>query len=188
MKRVIIVHCWTGYPKYCWYPQVKRELESRGFEVAVPAMPETDAPKLSHWLPKLQKIAGMPNEDLYLVGHSAGCVTIMRYLESLKDDERIGGAVFVAGFTDDLGYRELENFFETPLHFEKIRKNANHFVLIHSDDDPYVPLRQGEILKEKLEGELIVKRGMKHFIGAMDQKGSCTALPEVTEAIVKMAR
>ena len=29
MKRVIIIHCWEGYPKYCWYPYVKKELEEK---------------------------------------------------------------------------------------------------------------------------------------------------------------
>lgn len=55
MPKAIIVHCWDGYPEYCWYPQTKKELEALGFEVVVPAMPETGAPKLSLWLPKLQE-------------------------------------------------------------------------------------------------------------------------------------
>lgn len=31
MKRVILVHCWEGYPDYCWYPQTEKELEEKGF-------------------------------------------------------------------------------------------------------------------------------------------------------------
>lgn len=26
MKRAIIVHCWDGYPEYCWYQSVKKDL------------------------------------------------------------------------------------------------------------------------------------------------------------------
>ena len=55
MKRAVIVHCWDGYPEYCWYPYVKKELEAKGFEVTVPAFPETDKPNLAKWLPVLQK-------------------------------------------------------------------------------------------------------------------------------------
>lgn len=58
MKRAIIVHCWGGYPEYCWYPNAKAELEKAGFNVQVPAMPNTDNPKLSEWLPKLQEVVG----------------------------------------------------------------------------------------------------------------------------------
>jgi predicted alpha/beta hydrolase family esterase len=188
MKRAIIVHCWEGYPDYCWYPQTKKELEAAGFEVFVPEMPETEMPKLSLWLPKLKEAAGKPDEDLYLIGHSAGCITIMRYLESLGDNEKVGGVVFAAGFTDNLGYEELENFFETPLDFEKIKSEAGHFVDIYSDNDPYVSPKHADILKKKLGAELIFKPGMKHFSGQAVYKESCTSLPEVSQAILRMVK
>lgn len=187
MKRVIIIHCWEGYPNYCWYPQTKKELEAKGFEVEVPEMPETENPKLSGWLAKLKEVIGSPDEGLYLVGHSVGVITILRYLDTLKDDQKIGGAVFVAGFSDDLGYKELSNFFETPINFEKIKEKAKKFVAIHSDNDPYVDLKYGEIFKEKLGAEVIIKNNMGHFSGEVDNEESCTYLPDVTEAIVKMA-
>ena len=121
MKKVIIVHCWDGYPDYCWYPYAKRELEKKGFEVLVPAFPDTELPKLDSWLPKLQEVVGSPSKDVFLIGHSVGCITILRYLETLKENQKIGGVVFVAGFTDDLGFDELKNFFTTPINFEKIK-------------------------------------------------------------------
>ena len=187
MKKVVIIHCWEGYPDYCWYPQTKKELEDKGFEVIVPQMPETAMPRLSLWLPKLQELAPNPNENLYLVGHSAGVITIMRYLENLKENQQIGGVVFVAGFTDDLGYKELSNFYESQLNFEKIKSGAKHFVAIHSDDDPYVSLKYGDIFKEKLGAEVIIKHNMKHFSGAGDNEESCTSLPEVAQAIIKLS-
>ncbi|MBI4127752.1 MAG: alpha/beta hydrolase [Parcubacteria group bacterium] len=187
MKRAIIVHCWGGYPEYCWYPHTKKELEAQGFDVTVPTMPDTENPKLSLWLPILQQVVGAPSENLYLIGHSIGTVTIMRYLETLLAGQTIAGAVFVAGFSDDLGFKELSNFFERPLDFEAIRTKAYAFTLIHSDDDPYVPLRYGDILKAKLHAKLIVKHGMKHFSGAFDTQKSCLSLPAVAETILTMA-
>lgn len=184
MKRAIIVHCWDGYPKYCWYPYVKKELEARGFKVMVPAFPETDAPKLDKWLPVLKEAANTPDKDLYLIGHSVGCITILRYLESLAPKQKVGRVVFVAGFTDDLGFEELKNFFATPINFEKIKQKSNRFVAIHSDDDPYVPLKHGDIFKEKLGAELIVKHNFKHFSGPVDKEESCTELPEVVESVL----
>lgn len=185
-KRVIIVHCWEGYPDYCWYPQTKKELDEKEFEVLVPEMPETHLPKLSAWLPKLQEVTGAPDENLYLVGHSAGAITIMRFLENLSDNQKVGGVVFVAGFTDNLGYKELSNFFVSPINFEKIKTKAKKFVAIHSDNDPYVPLKHGDIFKEKLGAEVIIKHNMGHFSGEVDNEESCTSLPDVTEAILKM--
>lgn len=188
MKRVIIVHCWDGYPEYCWYPYVKKEMEARWFEVQVPAFPETEEPKLEKWLPVLKEKAGTPDENLYLVGHSVGCITIMRYLESLEENQKTGGVILVAGFTDDLGFDELKNFFTTEIDFARIKKKARRFVAIHSDDDPFVPLKYGEVLKEKLGAELIVKHNAKHFSGPVDEEGSCVELPDVVEKIIEIAQ
>lgn len=188
MKKVIIVHCWDGNSEYCWYPWVKDELEKQGFVVEVPNMPDTSAPKLDKWLPKLQEIVGQPDEDTYLVGHSAGSVTIIRYLESLSPGERIGGAVLVAGFTDNLGYKELENFFVTPIQFEKIKQHCTNFFVIASDNDPFVPLKHADILKEKLDAKVIIKHGMKHFSGAVDDEESCTELPDVVSGIIEISQ
>ena len=192
MKRVVIVHCWSGFPEYCWYPNTKKELEDKGFEVKVPEMPDTHLPKLSSWLPKLSQIAGVPNEDLFLVGHSLGCITILRYLEKLKDGEKVGGVVFVAGFTDDLSSTdpiedELSNFFETPILWDKIRISANKFAAIYSDNDPYVSLKYSNIFKEKLNAEIIIKNNMGHFSGELGNPESTTLLSVVAEEILNMA-
>lgn len=187
MKRAIIVHCWEGVPNYAWYPYVKKELEARGFEVQVPEFPDTKLPKLSAWLPFLKEKAGEPDKNLFLIGHSVGCITIMRYLESLKEGEKIGGAILVAGYTDDLGFSELKNFFETPINFKEIKKHCDKFVLIHSDNDPYVDLKYGDELKEKLNAKLIVKHNMAHFSGAIEGEKSCTELSDVVKSVLKIS-
>lgn len=184
MKRAVIVHCWDGYPEYCWYQNTKKELEDKGFEVFVPQMPETHSPKLSLWLPKLVEVAGTPDEQLFLIGHSAGCITILRYLEQLSDSQKVGGVVLVAGFTDNLGYDELTNLVEAPVDYRKIKSKSNYFVAINSDDDPFVPVKHGYIFEEKLGARLIIKHGMGHFSGTADDTKSVTSLPDVSQVIL----
>ena len=188
MKRAVIVHCWEGYPVLCWYPQTKKELESLGFEVSIPSMPNTNKPQLQEWLATLTKLVGEPDADLFLIGHSLGCITILRYLETLKEHEKVGGVILVAGFTDDLGFEELKNFYATPLDFEKIKSRANQFVIIASDNDQYVPLKYADLLEEKLQATKIIKHNMNHFSGDIDQPDSITSLPEVAEEIKKIIR
>lgn len=193
MKRAIIVHCWAGKPDYCWYPQTKKDLEGLGFAVKVPVMPETEEPKLGQWLPKLEEVIGKPDEELVLIGHSVGCITILRYLESLGDNQQIGGVVFVAGFIDDLSYMDsieekdvLSDFFQTPVDYDGIKSKAKKFVAIHSDNDPFVELKHADVFKEKLGAEVIIKPGMQHFSGEVDDEKSCTSLPDVIDVIKKM--
>jgi len=187
-KRIIIIHCWEGYPNYCWYPKVKKDLEEKGFEVLVPEMPETNLPKLPAWLQKLKEVIGSPDEDLYLVGHSLGCITILKYLESLEGDIKISGVVLVAGFTDNLGFKEITGFFEEPVNFEKIKERCKNFIAINSDNDPYVALKYGDEFKNKLNAELIIKRNMGHFSGEIENEESCTDLSDVTNGILKISR
>ncbi|MFZ2189041.1 MAG: alpha/beta hydrolase [Candidatus Moraniibacteriota bacterium] len=189
MKRAIIVHCWEGYPAYCWYPWVKKELEAKGFQVKVPAFPETELPRMDRWVPKLQEVIGEPDGDLYLIGHSIGCATIMRYLETLTEKQKVGGVVLVAGYNESIGYDEIQNFFETPFDLAKIKtKSKNGFVAIHSDDDPYVNLKFADIFREKLGAEIIVKHDAKHFSGAIEGEESCMELPDVVRSIEKLAK
>lgn len=186
-RRVVIVHCWEGSPDYCWYQSVRAELERYWFKVDVLAMPTPDEPSRETWVEALKEAVGEPTEELYLVGHSIGVATILRFLESLDEGKKIGGAVFVAGYTDDLGYKELSSFFTEPFNFEKIKTTAKHFVAIYSDNDPFVSLTHSVTFRNELNAETILKKDAKHFDGSHDKKDSCLSLPEVTQAIVKMS-
>lgn len=152
-------------------------------------MPETDLPTLDLWVPKLTETIGQPNDQLYLIGHSIGVATILRYLEQLPAGTQIAGAVLVAGFTDDLQFDELKNFYQTPLNFAKIKSHlAKGVINIHSDNDQYVPLTYSNTLKQELGGEAIILHNKGHFSGPVDNEESCTQLPEVIAAIQKMSK
>lgn len=184
MKRAIIVHCWGGSGNYAWYPNVAKQLELQGYTVAIPEMPNTEEPKLDTWLPVLQNIVGEPDDELVLIGHSIGTVLIMRYLETLAEDQKIDKAIFVAGFTDQLGFVELENFFETKLDFAKMKGKAKDgFVAIQSDNDPYVSAQYGNRLKDELGAKLIIKHDAGHMSGPVDAEEFCNDLPEVLNSI-----
>ena len=181
-KRVIIIHGWEGSPERNWIPWLKAELEKAGCEALAPFMPDTNHPKLGEWLSYLKEIAGRPDQNLYLVGHSLGVITILRYIESLGDGEKIGGAVLVAGFPEPIGYEELNSFFASSLRYEEVRKKAGVFVAINSDDEPYVPLKNAEILRDKLGAELIVIKGGKH----LNTESGCFELPVALEKLKVM--
>jgi uncharacterized protein len=165
-KRVFLIHGWEGRPDGGWRPWLKNELEKRKFTVTAPAMPDTNHPKMDAWVNHLAKTIGTPDKDCYLVGHSLGCITILRYLETLKPGQKIGGAILVAGFVSDLGFDEVKTFFKKPLEWNEITAHCKKFVAIHSDNDPYVSLHYGDIFKEKLKASVVVEHNMKHFSGS----------------------
>lgn len=172
MKKVFIVHGWDGYPEEGWFPWLKKELEQKGFKVFVPQLPEADKPKIQNWVPKLAEVVGTPDEETYFVGHSMGCQTIARYLETLPENTKVGGAIFVSGFfkhLTEIGDGEeqeiAKSWLEAPINFEKIRSHLPKSVAIFSDDDPFVPLDNQDDFRGKLGSEIVIESKMKHFSG-----------------------
>lgn len=185
-KRVFIIHGWDATPETDFFPWLKKELEAKDFSVMVPTMPDTSHPTLGRWLPCLQNIVGTIDINTYFVGHSLGVITILRYLESLPADQKVGGAVLVAGFAEAIEAtedEEFESFFRTPLDFEKVLCTADKFVAIHSDNDPAVPFDQGELLQDKLGAKLVVVPSGGHF----DSDDGFTKFPAVLESVLEIA-
>jgi|GEM_PF-5523511 len=109
MKRAVIVHGYKGKPETNWKPWLKAELEANGYAVTVPAMPEAEQPIARAWHDKLTETVGQPDADVYLIGHSLGCITILRYLESLPENQKVGGVVLVAGFGERFAQYQAGN-------------------------------------------------------------------------------
>lgn len=190
MKRVSIIHGWDGYPEEGWFPWLKVELEARGFEVHVPQLPDAGSPRIKNWVPALAKAVGTPDDQTFFVGHSMGCQTIARYLETLSGDVKVGGAVFVAGFfkrltnMEDDEVREIANeWLKTPLDFGNVFSHVRKSVAIFSNDDPYVPIENQDDFRDKLHSRIIVEQGMGHFSGST----GTVELPVALEAVLEIA-
>jgi len=189
MKRAVIVHCWGGTPNYCWYPWLKGQLEARGFEVQVPALPDTDLPQLQAWLTELTKTIGTPDEDLYLITHSLGTATALHYLSQLPAKVKIGGMVVIAGNFTDRGYQEMANFFHpAPDTAQALTHVIKPIGLIYSDDDPWMPPAEGRQYQTALNGHFTLLKGKGHFSGPLDAADSCTELPEALNAVEKLSK
>jgi len=174
MKRVFIIHGWGGKPEHGWYLWLKKELEAKGFKAELPQMPDSEEPKIESWVSKLKEIVGKVDEETFFVGHSVGCQTILRYLQTLNDDTKLAKVILVAPWMhleekiiEEEGeeVREIARpWIETPIDFEKIRSFAE-YICLFSDNDYYVPLSDSRIFKEKLNAEIIVQKEKWHFAG-----------------------
>src|SRR3989339_1196447 len=186
-KRVFIIHGWDGYPEKDWFPWLKAELENRDFAVFVPQLPKTDEPRISNWIPALKEVVGIVDNQTYFVGHSMGCQTIARYLETLPEDVKVGGAVFVAGFfkrlsnleDDDVVQSVADEWLKTLLDLEKVKLHLDKSVAIFSDNDPYVPIDNQEEYRDKLGAKIIIEHEKGHFSG----RNGTTELPVVLDAV-----
>ena len=192
MKRVFIIHGWGGWSEEGWFPWLKKELEKRSVEVHVPAMPDTDKPKIETWVPHLKKLVHKADADTYFVGHSIGCQTILRYLERLNPLTKIGGIILVAPWIhlDQETLREegeealaiAKPWTETPINFKKVQQLTEKTVCIFSDNDSYVPLTESEFFKQQMNAKTIIEPDKGHFSGS----DKITKIPAVLKELLTM--
>ncbi|HEV7449009.1 MAG TPA: alpha/beta fold hydrolase [Candidatus Paceibacterota bacterium] len=191
-KRVFIVHGWDGAPTDSWFPWLKQELEAKGFEVHVPQLPEPGSPRIYNWVPALAQVVGVADEQTYFVGHSMGCQTTARYLETLPEGQKVGGAVFVAGFfkhlvnlDDDENSKETDkHWLTTPPDLAKVKLHLPKSVAIFSDNDPWVPLDNQDDYRDKLGSEIIIEHEKEHYGNGSGIK----EVPVVLEKVLEMAQ
>jgi len=188
-KRVFIIHGWDGYPEEGWFPWLKIELEKLGFEVTIPAMPDSAKPAIEVWVSFLSKLVGDPNEQTYFVGHSIGCQAVLRYLDTLET--KIGGAVLVAGWlmrlTGDLSDEEItiaKPWIENPIDYQKVSNICSKVTAIFSDNDEFVHLDNIKLFEERLGAKTVVEHAKSHFSGG----DGITELPSALAAVLEMAK
>ncbi len=187
--RVFVVHGWGGYPEEGWLPWLKKELVAKDFVVEVPAMPDSENPKIETWVPHLARLVGRPDEHTYFVGHSIGCQTIIRYIQTLPIGTKIGGAVFVAGWYN---LRNLETeeekiivspWVNEPRDDKKIRSVINKAIAIFSDNDPVVLPENQQSWKELVGAKIIIEHDKGHFSGS----DGITELPSALQGVLEIA-
>jgi predicted alpha/beta hydrolase family esterase len=182
MKRVFVVHGYTGYPDKNWFPWLKRELEAMGMQVSVPALPNTESPALDEWLDHLAGLVGQPDEDTFLVGHSLGCATILRYLGSLEAGQKIGGALLVAAFAEPISLSQLDGFTAGEWDYEAVKTAASRIEVINSDNDPYIPIEMAYHIRDRFGANLEVL----HAAGHINQSDGYTELPVALNKLKEM--
>jgi len=169
VKNALVLHGTNGNSKENWFDWLKIELEKNGWKVWVPDLPQADKPNIKRYNKFILTNKDWKfNEESILVGHSSGAVAILGLLQRLPKGTQVDTCYFVGAFKNDLRWDALKELFDDKFDFKEIKTKAKRFVFIHSNNDPYCPLEHAESLSKSLGGDLIVKKGQKHFsIGTM---------------------
>jgi len=165
MARVFIFHGTGGHPGENWFPWLQDKLKEKGVETIIPQFPTPEGQSLEAWLEVLKEYETQIDANTILIGHSLGCIFLLRLLE--RRNEPIKAAIFVAA---PIGVKPIKNWdgdsaFSGGFQFDwdRIRANAGRFIAYHSDDDPYVGLGNGQELARQLGVELTFIPNSGHF-------------------------
>ncbi|MFZ2521985.1 MAG: alpha/beta hydrolase [Minisyncoccia bacterium] len=188
MKKVYLIHRWDWGPNDDWRPWLKNELEKIGFSVFSPQMPDPNVPVIGKWVKHIEGMVENLDEETYLIGHSIGCQTILRYLQSV--DVPVGGAVFVSGWfnlynLEDEETKEIAKpWIETPINLEKIKRVLPKSTLIISNNDPYDCLEENIKKFTELGSKIKILDGAGHIT----EEDGFSELPEALEAILEISK
>lgn len=182
--RLVIVHGYGATTENHWFPWLEQRMASKGWDVTLVDLPDSDAPAVGPWAEAVEDAVGQLDGRTYLVGHSLGCITLLRHLAGHTGPWTLGGIILVAGFTGKLELLpELDPYLEEDVELQDLPGSIRKSLVIHSDDDPLVPPSASASLADRLKAPALVIPGAKHFL---DVDG-VTELPEAAAALAGWA-
>jgi len=181
--QVLIIHGGTPFPSYKkyidnlksktleleklkyrldWKDSITAELGDK-YEVLVPRMPNGNNAKYVEWKILFEKIIPFLKNNAILVGHSLGGIFLAKYLSENIINKKINYVILVSAPYRDLEIEDLSDF-ALPKSLSKFNKQIKNIILIHSDDDPIVPVdHMYKYNKELSNSKTILLHGMGHF-------------------------
>lgn len=182
MKKVFLIHGFGGNPNGGWRPYIMFELEKVGIYACSLPMPKPEAPILGEWLDTIKSaVETCSDDEIYLVGHSLGGTAILRYLEKF-DVSNIKGLILASAPCNLNKNDKIAGFLTPDFNWNIISNYKNPVVVIHGDNDPYVPISDAKEVKNNLNAELIVIKNGKHLNGS----AGYSELPEALNVLIKM--
>lgn len=187
MKRAVILHGTGGTPNSNWLSWLKTELEKRGYQVWVPALPGNETPNRNVYNDFLLSGDWDFSNNL-VIGHSSGAVSVLNLLTDGRCPH-IKTAVLVSAWADTqaanlnhdgLTQERFKNLIpEAGFDFKLINQKADNFLFLHGEDDPYCPLEQAQWLAKQTKGDIIVIPNGGH----LNHTRGFTKLPQLMEAL-----
>lgn len=161
MSRYIYLHGnGTIHWSFAFAPWLKNELEAAGHETLFETLPDSIAARKKFWFRYLDEVAKVRPDDS-IVGWSSGAVAGMRYAQTHRLDQLI---LVGPHYTDlDDPHEKESGYFDEDWQWDAIKSNVDRIVLLHSDNDSYIPREDFLYIGEKLGAIRREVKGAGHF-------------------------
>lgn len=134
--RIVVLHGFQSGPGQHFHPWLKEALESEGYEVITPTLPDADDPDIEKQIAYVKENVKL-TEDTILVGHSLGTIVAMKALEDL--DKSVRKTVLIGAYADtefkDGEPRSYEDTFDWEFDFDAIKESAGLIKLLKPEED-----------------------------------------------------
>lgn len=165
---VYIIHGFMATPHDHWFQWLKSELEQRGVEVKVLALPDSSSPNPMAWHKAMAENIDQLNERTFIVTHSLGSVSLLTYLQDrMTDDSIIGGLIIVSGFVSPLpDLPQLNSFVSNQIDFKKMIDTVPKRAVFGSPQDSIVPYDLTKELAKELDSQIYPIDNAGHFLAS----------------------
>lgn len=188
MKEAAILHGTNGDPnKKGWQKWLKQELESAGYNVFFPHLPDSYRPDLEKYDAFLRD-SGWDFTDNLVIAHSSGTTELLHLLAQdwfpklratvlvgtfLNEKKLQGAGWYEPGMFDRLFVEEFDP--------TAIGQKSGAVYCVHGDDDPYCDYNNARELCEKLHGTFVTVPGGGHLSSSSRADG----FPELVATLKK---
>lgn len=182
MKKFIIIHGYHGSQYSNWYPWFKNEIEMENLGEFIPvSLPNPSNPNVQEWMEIIKNLfSKYESSDLYVIGHSLGCIALIDALSEFKI--KVKAIFLVSGFCQKIeSLPELDSFSDIDLDWKFLQTIENKFC-ITAFDDTIIDYQESLYLARKLKGNCLILNQGGHFIVDVNVT-SVEEFPELMEII-----
>ncbi|MFA6190435.1 MAG: YqiA/YcfP family alpha/beta fold hydrolase [Candidatus Staskawiczbacteria bacterium] len=188
VKKVILIHGYNTNPYSKKWQITAEALKAMGVECSAPVLPGGERPHSQEWLEIIDKEVKDSKGPVILCGSSLGTRAILLYLD--KYNQKVDSVILIASFNNNFQEnRKRRNgayadFFDYALDIERIKKLANHFIVVHSKDDELINYNQAAEISNQLGAKLITYENMGHFCGERNSEKNAAVFIEIIKSVL----
>ncbi|MFH1365265.1 MAG: alpha/beta hydrolase [archaeon] len=161
-----------------WIPWIKNKLSKKSIETFAPLMPEPWKPNYKSWKKEFDKF--YVNKESVLIGHSAGCAFLVRWLGDTK--KKVKELMLVAPWK--IAYRKDgsdKEFYGYEID-SSVKLNVGKVIIFTSDNEEIDGKRSANIFQEALGGKIIELKNKGHY--TLEDMG-VEEFPELLKEVLK---
>ena len=132
------------------------------YEVLNPRMPNASYARYDEWKLYFEAVTKVLDNNVILIGHSLGGIFLAKYLSENKFPKKIDALFLLAAPYEKNG--ESLGDFKLGTNLDKVNKQVKKIYILHSEDDPVVPMTDSDKYISALpSAELVVFEDKGHF-------------------------
>lgn len=166
MKKIFIIHGFQASPQSHWFAWLRQQLESIQVDCHVLKLTDSMQPDYAQWKRDLTSQLQNLDHESIVIAHSLGCISVLDYLSSVLEHQKIKAFIGVSGFQQKLqSLPELNQFIDqTQLNDSIIRLNIQQRYVIFSNNDTYVPAPLTISLGQRINAQMREIKDAGHFL------------------------